>query len=207
MTNQTAVQLPVTNLAHVFRFRAKDKDTAPRTAVELNIPVPSADALSIMFGSELGNEALNNARELVLDVVGKIVVDHVKAAVDADEAFTQDTLDALEGIDLVAISNIPRSTRTMLTNVDIAAFADDYEVTMVAAGVQNEQQAATAAAYFKDRLRAVAGHQQAIAALTERLGQYLEVANEDQLNTHERVITYLDRLLNEAANVQISVEF
>tara|TARA_Y100001968_G_C19454458_1_gene771717 strand:- start:33951 stop:34556 length:606 start_codon:yes stop_codon:yes gene_type:complete len=172
-----------------YNFR-KDKETGyKRPTVEVVFAVPSAAGLI-----ELLTNGSEKVKDFIVEAAYAPLNSYIRSFVDENPEFNQDTLDALaaEGkLTLEALANLPKSERSVLTKVDLEAFAKDFITVMATASDRTEKQLQMAAGLFIDRFKQVAGDTAVLQKLVGYLETFVTNAPEDVLETHERVVKYL----------------
>lgn len=191
-------------------FRFRERDGYKRPTLELNIPLLTHHGIALGIATDQdGNLNDPKVGELIVDNVNGALIAYVRSAVNADENFSQETLDEMVNkgeITLTHLANLPRSQRNVTTNADLAAFAKAF--VEVAAEVENTDQriasvagAQVAAQAFVDRIKAAAGKNEILDKLTSMLEKFAEAASEDVVNEHAATIEWLFTKMEEARKV------
>lgn len=197
--------------AQKVEFRFRERDGYKRPTLELNIPLLTLQGVATGIATDQdGNPVDPKVATLVVDTVNGPLIAYVRSAINADENFSQDTLDEMVAkgeVSLTHLANLPRSERNVTTNADLAAFAKAF-VEVAAEVEQTEQRIASvngaqvAAQAFVDRIKAAAGKNEILDKLTEMLEKFAEAASEELIAEHAATIEWLFTKLSEARKVE-----
>lgn len=185
-----------------YNFRTKDGYKRPTVSVEMDVP----NAAGIV---ELLNSGDEKVTAFICDAVQATLTSHVRSYVDGDTDFDQAKLDSLvaEGkISIEAIANLPKSERSMLTKEDLEAFAKDYIAIMPEATGKTAEQVSKAASLFVERYKRVAGDNAVLSILQQQLGVFMEHADAEVLERHERSLTYLATKVEELLSIKVTAD-
>lgn len=187
-----------------FNFR-KNREGIKRDALDLNIPVPTAETIVEILQDESADN--KKARALVIDAVQAVVIGHVRSEVDANENFNQETLDAMvEQLTLTAIANLPRSARSSISKDELEQFAAAYIAIMPELVGIKKQAAEAAGTLIVNRVKAIVGNDGALRKLQERIQEFVEKAPDDVVTEHSNAITYILSRLEEALGINFDAE-
>lgn len=179
-----------------FNFRENKDTKVKRAAVELDVPaITVGDVANYLTSDDAKTVAL------VLDTLQGTLNAYIRGTyVDGDESFDQAKLDALiaEGkIGLEVIANLPRSERNALTNAELEEFAKFYFVASQELLGKTDKQATAAAAVFTSRIKKIAGNPAALNKVATDLGAFIEKADAEVLQEHEKALNYLTTKIDE----------
>lgn len=189
-------------IEQTFGFRTKDG--VKRPTVEVQLDVPNAAGLIALLQSEDPK-----VTSLMEDLVSSAIGAHIRSFVEADEDFSQETLDALiaEGkVSFEALANLPKSERNTLTKEQLEEFAKDYIAIMPEVTGKDVKKVQVAAGLFVERFKRVAGDNTVLEVLKDQLGVFLENAGEEVLAKHERAIGYLAEKLEELSSIKVTAD-
>ena len=192
-------------------FRFRERDGYKRPTLELTVPLLTLQGVAAGIATDQdGNPVDPKVATLVVDTVNDPLIAYIRSAINADENFSQETLDEMVAkgeISLTHLANLPRSERNVTTNADLAAFAKAF--VEVAAEVEHTEQriasvngAQVAAQAFVDRIKAAAGKNEILDKLTEMLEKFAEAASEELIAEHAATIEWLFTKLSEARKVE-----
>ena len=192
-------------------FRFRERDGYKRPTLELTVPLLTLQGVAAGIATDQdGNPVDPKVATLVVDTVNGPLIAYIRSAINADENFSQETLDEMVAkgeISLTHLANLPRSERNVTTNADLAAFAKAF--VEVAAEVEHTEQRITsvngaqvAAQAFVDRIKAAAGKNEILDKLTEMLEKFAEAASEELIAEHAATIEWLFTKLSEARKVE-----
>ena len=192
-------------------FRFRERDGYKRPTLELTVPLLTLQGVAAGIATDQdGNPVDPKVATLVVDTVNGPLIAYIRSAINADENFSQETLDEMVAkgeISLTHLANLPRSERNVTTNADLAAFAKAF--VEVAAEVEHTEQriasvngAQVAAQAFVDRIKAAAGKNEILDKLTEMLEKFAEAASEELIAEHAATIEWLFTKLSEARKVE-----
>lgn len=188
-----------------FKFRAKNKGTDQETlrpTLTLDVPLPTRTG--IITALQEGGEKV---QEMLVSAVQDIVIAYTRSFVDEDLEFDQAKLDAMaEQLDIEAIANLPRSTRSRVTKADIEAFVVDYLAIMPEVTGKSVEKLRMATAQFLEQFKQVAGKNDILEILNAQLELFITNADDEVTGKHERVINHLLEKLVELRKVDLTVD-
>lgn len=185
-----------------FRFREDKTTKYKRPTLELNVPYATQAGLQEILSRDSSDKTV----DLILDTMAGTVNNFLRGYVNEDKEFSQEKLDAMvaEGqVSLDYIANLARSSRSRITNDDLAGFGvvfvevakqvqDDPELR-----IASEAGATVAAQAFADRLQAAAGKNDILDKLEAMLNKFINAASDEILAEHQSVIEWLGVKLEE----------
>ena len=108
-------------------FRFRERDGYKRPTLELTVPLLTLQGVAAGIATDQdGNPVDPKVATLVVDTVNGPLIAYIRSAINADENFSQETLDEMVAkgeISLTHLANLPRSERNVTTNADLAGFA------------------------------------------------------------------------------------
>lgn len=192
-----------------FRFREKDGYKRPNVVVEVPMLTPAGVLAAFAVDAD-GQYQDAKVVELITDVVNDQFVQYIRGAVNSNEEFDQDAMNAMveKGeITLTHLANLPKSERNVVTNAHLAAFAQAF--VQVATEVENTDRrissvagANVAAQAFIDRVRSAAGKNEILDKLNDMLEKFVAAASEEVLREHMATVEWLFTKLSEARKVE-----
>lgn len=185
-------------------FRKNKETGEQRSSVELVLPVPNQEGVAALLMSEDPKVS-----GFIVDLVESALSDYARKLVGDDLEFNQAKLDALiaEGkFNIETLATLPRSERNSIGKEDLEAFAKDYVVIMPAVTGKSVESVQTAAGLFMERFKRCAGQNDVLNVLKTRLGQFMENADAETMQKHERVLSYLAGKVDELLSLEVSAE-
>jgi hypothetical protein len=165
MTEQTTAAALTQLVAMKFRFR-KDSNGMQRTAMEFDVPVPTAEGV-ISHLREGGKEA-----KLVLDAVYDVVRAALLNEVNSDITFDPKSYD-FKKVSWTAIANMERAERATIADEQWEAWAGDFLAVMPTVSKKLPEQLANILALFRKKLVPVKTRKDLLAKLKLELELYV----------------------------------